>query len=213
MSEHATQLRIGGTREVIRATLNDELALDDLFDAEALWASARIRMVQEFSRRGLSTVSWPQSLHWNWAQKAAELPSSRLGPFGDIRVLGIMCQNEWQGILLAKAAEYFTRTKKEGRELIYVEYLESAPWNWEEPRIEQQARFRGVGVQLVEAAIEWSMQLGFRGRVGLHALEQAEDFYRRRCRMTDLGPDWEYKAMRYFEFTEAQAQAFLESRT
>jgi GNAT superfamily N-acetyltransferase len=212
MSEYRTKLRVGGTQKSARATLCDELALDDLFDAEALWAPARIRMVQDLARRSVPSSSWPQSLHWNWAKKAAELRPSRFGPLGDVRIIGIKVRREWQGMLLAKSVGYVTRLENRGQELVYVEYLESAPWNWEEPKIEQHARYRGVGTQLVEMAIRWSEQLGFLGRIGLHALDQAADFYRRRCGMTDLGPDSGYQGMRYFEFTGEQAQIFLEDK-
>jgi hypothetical protein len=73
----------------------------------------------------------------------------------------------------------------------------------------QEPLYRGVGPQLLEMATRWSEQLGFKGRLGLHSLPQAESFYRDRCQMTDLGPDANYTGMRYFEMTEAQAQRIL----
>jgi len=47
MREHATKLKIGRTSKVVDAVLFDDLSLDDLFDAEAIWAPARIRTLQE----------------------------------------------------------------------------------------------------------------------------------------------------------------------
>lgn len=41
-------------------------------------------------------------------------------------------------------------------------------------------RLRGVGTALVTAAVALSEDEGFKGRIGLHSLPQAEDFYRRR---------------------------------
>jgi hypothetical protein len=69
-------------------------------------------------------------------------------------------------------------------------------------------RFKGIGRILLGAAISLSFHEEFAGRIGLHALPQAEDWYRHVCGMTDLGVDG--KKMRYFEMTEAQAKAFLE---
>ena len=39
---------------------------------------------------------------------------------------------------------------------------------------------------------------------------QADDFYRRRCGMTDLGADPNYQNLRYFEMTEEQSRVFIE---
>lgn len=98
------------------------------------------------------------------------------------------------------------------QELVYVEYVETAPWNWPLPRINQEPRSRAVGPQLFEMAIRWSKQIGFKGRVGLHSLPQAEEFYRDRCRMTDLELDRAYQNLRYFEMTQTQAENYLSRR-
>jgi hypothetical protein len=102
-----------------------------------------------------------------------------------------------------------TRLAPTGRDQVYIDYVEIAPWNWKLGTIGQTGRFQGVGIQLIETATRWSQAEGFRGRVGLHALSQAEDFYRHRCGMTDGGPDSSYDDLRYFEFTEEQANRFL----
>jgi hypothetical protein len=66
-----------------------------------------------------------------------------------------------------------------------------------------------VGSVLLAAAIQLSIDEEFLGRLGLHSLPQADDWYRK-CRMTDLGPDpSEKQNLRYFEMTPEQAQAFL----
>lgn len=211
MSQQSTKLLVGN--EAVDAVIHDALTLNELFDAEESWASARVRLIREHTTRGLPRTSWPESLHWNWARKAAEIEPSRLNALGDIRICGIDCKSTWQGMLLAKSAGYFTSLQPKGQELVYVHYLESAPWNWELPQVQQVAKYRGVGSQLMELSVLWSVQLGFQGRVGLHALPQAEDFYRRRCGMTDLGQDPDrdrYRGMHYFEFTVDQAKQFLE---
>ena len=58
--------------------------------------------------------------------------------------------------------------------LVYVSFIEVAPWN----RSSCPVRiFKGLGVLLLRFACERSKQLGYDGRVGLHALPQAQDFY------------------------------------
>ena len=89
----------------------------------------------------------------------------------------------------------------------YVEYLEVAPWNRAE--LGAKPRLRGVGTVLLTAAVALSNGEGFKGRIGLHSLPQADAFYRK-IGMTDLGPDAAYQNLRYFEMTVEQARAFFE---
>lgn len=95
-----------------------------------------------------------------------------------------------------------------GKDLLYLKYLETAPWNLAVNDIGQIPKFSGVGRQLMEVGVRLSEALDFRGRIGLHALPQAEGFYRH-CGMTEVGQDAQYDHLRYFEMTEEQARAFL----
>lgn len=221
MSEIRTTLKESASGELVTAVLHDELSLDDLFDAEADWAPARVRLLQRVKNAKLPTKYWPQSLHWNWARKAAALEPLRLSALGDSRLFGIRQDERWQGVLWAELCdsdnrEHRCRLGSQGRPLVYVPFVEAAPWNWDVPPLPpdvgsvQARRFKGLGSQLMECAVRWSEQQELKGRVGLHALPQAELFYRRDCQMTDLGPDKAYGGLTYFEFTEEQAQKFLE---
>ena len=70
--------------------------------------------------------------------------------------------------------------------------------------------YRGVGSLLIAAAIQLSLDEGFKGRIGLHSLPQADAFYANTCGMSNLGPDPSYQNLSYFEMTAEQAQAFIE---
>ena len=94
-----------------------------------------------------------------------------------------------------------------GDPLIYVDYLESAPWNLKISGV--APRFIGVGTVLIAEAVHLSLDTGLEGRVGLHSLPQAETFYRSRCGMTDLGRDPRYFDLTYFEFAGQQAIRWL----
>jgi hypothetical protein len=209
MSLHPTKLKVRATGEWVDANLHDELDLKSLLDAEVDWAPARIRLVQKCLAQGIRRQDWPQSLHWDWARKAAQLHEIFGNALSAERFMGIECGGKWQGLLLGECARHRSRTSPPPRELVYVEFVESAPWNWELRDVGQEPFYRGVGPQLLEMAARWSEQLGFKGRLGLHSLPQAEDFYRDRCQMTDLGPDATYQDLHYFEMTEAQAKTFL----
>src|SRR5258706_1341 len=78
---------------------------------------------------------------------------------------------------------------------------------WNRFRLVPEPQFKGIGRLLLAAAISLSVSEEFAGRIGLHALPQAESWYRDVCGMTDLGIDG--TGMRYFEMTEAQAQTFV----
>ena len=93
-----------------------------------------------------------------------------------------------------------------GKPLVYVEYLEVAPWNRSDSA---EQRFRGVGTALMTAAVDLSLSEGFGGRMALHSLPQAENYYRDFCGMTDLGIDASYDNLHYFEMTTHQAAQFI----
>ena len=96
------------------------------------------------------------------------------------------------------------------KHLAYVEYLEAAPWN--RRSVTDKPRYRGVGTILMAAAIQLSIDDGNHGRIGLHALPQADTFYRDVCGMIDLGPDALYSPhhpLRYFEMTPTQAALMI----
>jgi len=86
--------------------------------------------------------------------------------------MGIECGGDWQGLLLGECTRHRFRTTSPPKELVYVEFIESAPWNWKIELIGQEPLYRGAGPQLLEMATRWSEQLGFDGRLGLHSLPQ-----------------------------------------
>jgi len=211
VSTHPTKVERVATGELIDAELHDALSLNDLLDAEALWAPAKIKIAKDFLNRSVPREKWPQSLHWNWAQKAVDLQRYAPGRLTPYRFFGLSAEGKWQGLLLGCCVGHPTRLAPAGRDLVYVDFVETAPWNWRVSEISQGPLLKGVGLQLVELAVRWSEDLGFRGRVGLDSLPQADAFYAGPCGMTDLGPDPKYTPhLRYFEFDELQARRFLE---
>lgn len=98
--------------------------------------------------------------------------------------------------------------------VVYVDFVEAAPWNRREPpdrnqHTIQSPRFTGVGTLLIAEAIRASMGRGANGRIGLHSLPAAEDFYASRCKMTRLGSDPNYHGLAYFEYPEGVAAPWL----
>jgi hypothetical protein len=190
------------THALVDATLETELAPAQLIAIEAVWGPARLAAVQQRIASGSPAGQFPQHWHWNWADKAANLQ------FLAYRCLGTECQGQMQGLMMVKTAGCAARLPPDvGQPLVYVDYLEVAPWNLR--ALTDTPRFGGIGVRLIEAAVRLSRDEGFHGRVGLHSLPQAEAFYRDTCRMVCLGADASYEDLPYYELTREKAAAFL----
>jgi hypothetical protein len=128
-----------------------------------------------------------------------------------LRFLGIQCEDEWQGFLIAFTDWECRLPEQENQGMVYVDYLSTAHWNLS--GFTATPRFRGVGLLLIREAVKISHAMGYEGRIGLHSLPQAEGFYRGRCGMNDVGKDKRYYNLRYFEMTAAQAEAFLATKS
>ncbi len=88
--------------------------------------------------------------------------------------------------------------------LVYVSFLEVAPANRSNA---PDRKVHGSGPALIRIAADASYQRGYHGRVGLHSVAGAIDFYRR-LGFRSLDCPNEYHEL-YMELDEAGAQALL----
>jgi GNAT superfamily N-acetyltransferase len=190
-------------QQAVPAELRDAIEVAQLQDWKAHWQPALIAILQEMDRRGVPRSQWPQSWHWNWEAKSAQVQGLLA-----FRGFSVTCGGMTQGLMRVDLTKFAREPSQAGKPLVYVDYLEVAPWNRAE--LDQTPRLKGVGSALVTAAVALSEEEGFKGRIGLHSLPQADAFYRDRCGMSDLGPDPAVQNLRYFELTADRAQAFLE---
>ena len=214
MAIHRTKLKRTAGDVDVAAALHDWLPRPALFDAEHEWCRERVAVARALADVGVGPTDsgWPQDLHWSWAYKAAACRLPRLEASGDVRLFGVKADRRWQGLLLGLSEGHTSRLAPLQEPLVYIDYIEAAPWNWDVRPIRQVGRFKGVGTQLMELAVRWSMSLGFEGRIGLHSLPQAKGFYSGRCQFRELGVDPNYHRLTYFELTAAGARTFLGSR-
>jgi len=196
MNTSVGYLKRDDTREMVEASLLDEVSDSHLSMWEASWSPA----MQSFCA-GRPLADRPQDHHWDWRRKAEGLL-----PLLGYHSFALLCQNELQGLMLINDLKSARLASQFGKPLAYVEFLATAPWN--RPEMHQRPRYRGVGTVMVGAVVELSFELGYSGRVGLHALPAAEHFYRDTCKMTELGKDAAHQNLMYFEMTENQAEAF-----
>jgi hypothetical protein len=121
-------------------------------------------------------------------------------------LVAVSTENEVQGLLAVLRRPQRSRMRDDY--VVYLDYLESAPWNLRNTG--QPPRFLGVGTVLMAEAIRMSHEEGFEGRVGLHSLPQAETFYEK-CKMTRVGIDPRYYDLIYFEYAGQHGLDWLKS--
>jgi hypothetical protein len=195
-NESATILR-SASRQPVAAQLHLALTVQQLADVEAKWKMLRYEAVMEHLKPGAPRNQIPENWHWDWSAKA-----SRSGTVG-VRIMGIECEGDWQGLIMTASIGYQARlAPDEGKALIYVKYVESAPWNLKS--MTGSPKFAGVGFRLIEAAVLESVDAGHDGRLGLHALPAAQAFYQRLGFVT-TGPDKAVEDLPYFELTVTAA--------
>ena len=199
MKRIPTTLVSKATGEPVAAVLLSGVTRKVMEEVELAWASLRIEGAKRIKAAGGRV---PEHWHWSWQRKAG---------YADLlayHCFGVECDGEMQGLMLVNTTNAVSRaTGHRGKPLVYVDYIEVAPWN--SKALTESPRFGAVGVRLIEAAVRYSMDEGFAGRVGLHSLPQSEGFYEGTCRMTRGEIDMKYEGLRWFEFTGSGAKEFL----
>lgn len=190
------------TGDSVEAELRDAIEDTDLHDWKSKWQPEIDALREDLERRSVPRNQWPQSLHWNW-QRKMDFADGLIG----IRGFSVTVQGETQGLALVDLTKSAREPSQLGKALVYLDYLEVAPWNRAD--LGRAIKLKGVGTALLTAVVALSEVEDFKGRMGLHSLPQSEEFYRQWCGMTDLGPDAAYSGLRYFEMTAEQASSFL----
>ncbi|MDQ2948065.1 MAG: GNAT family N-acetyltransferase [Acidobacteriota bacterium] len=204
MSDRSTTyLKDRRTGQMVEAMLIDGVSREDVERAESSWRPALDQNLAELKRSGVRKGPWPEHGHWDWRKKREAIEGLIA-----YRMFGVECEGEMQGLMLVSTAGHPCRiTEQKGKEQVYIDFVASAPWN--SPGLVESPRYGLVGRVLIATAVHVSLDEGFRGRIGLHSLPQAETFYAANCGMTDLGKDMKKEGLRYFEMTSAQSAAFL----
>lgn len=178
----------------VEAELLSNLDVSDLLLVERQWDLVRHNIHQQLLKAGVSRKKWPESLHWNWGTKSNQLKQLAIAGFG------IVSAGTWQAVCLTDCVSYTSRIPSSlGKPLVYLDYIEVAPWNWNIAEIGHDGEFGACGSILFDRVEQQSRDEGFKGRVGLHALPQAEEFYSQSCGMTVVGRDAAKQGLMYFE--------------
>lgn len=192
------------TNEGRNAELYHPIEEKHLNQCESQWIpfiEARLkRPIDELTSEELERLHL-RGWHWSWRNKVEERNER------EWRSFALVCEEETQGLMLAKLRVSCRLEENNGQELIYIDLVATAPWN--RPAFVDVPRYKGVGSMMIKAAIELSNEEGYNGRIGLHSLNSATGFYKR-CGMVTIGPDSNYGNLPYYEMTVESAQKFLE---
>ncbi|MFK5948173.1 MAG: hypothetical protein QM500_05325 [Methylococcales bacterium] len=188
---------------IVEAELWDAITEKNLADWEADWIPHLFVLLKSLKQKGVERRLWPQSRHWHWSDKVKAIEGKLSN-----QCFSIVCDGNTQAMMTTDLVRRAQLDVQKNSHLVYVDFLEVAPWNRGE-LIGCPPKYSGAGSILIRAAIELSKQEGFRGRIGLHSLPQANDFYANKVGMTDLGLDENYQNLRYFEMTVEQAEEYV----
>jgi hypothetical protein len=190
---------------VVAAELVDEVTSDDFLVTQLEWRPVVVEATRELVRLRAPDLV-PGHFHWDWTRKAAQLELLA------VSFIAIRHGGSLQGLMKIETVGHACRLPEQaGKPLVYIDYLETAPWNVKSlmKALDRPTRYGGVGSRLVEGAVRRSLAEEFRGRVGLHSLPTSERFYIEVCGMTPVGRDPAKQNLLWCEFTPEQAEAFL----
>lgn len=194
------------TGESVQADFIEDVNSELIAATEELWGPKSARLRAEALARGIPEEDLPlDHEHWDWRKKI------KLAKPGS-RFLGVSWEKQVQGLMKITPGGPCRLQEQSGQALVYIDYIEIAPWNL--PVLAEFPRFRRIGSYFIEAAIEISHENGCDGRIGLHSLKKAEGFYEscgmRNCGMEKLGYSLKGLEYSYFEMTPIQARSFVE---
>lgn len=192
------------TGEAVPAELIQGISQEIIDQWATSWTPVFERVRGQFERDGIPRNKWPEDAHWDWGNKMSVTKGCLA-----YDSYCIMANGSLEGLMLLNNPKFSRLPDQIGKELVYIEFLATAPWNRAElcnPR-----KYKAVGSILAQVAIELSIDYEFGGRIGLHSLPKSADFYRKTLKMTELGPDPRHQNLIYFELTPEQARNFLDA--
>ncbi len=178
VDQNSIPLKDALRQESVYATFLEDVAPSLIEEAEAVWRPEALRLKKEALLRGVSEDDLPlQHDHWDWKAKKQKSASGS-------RFFGLSYGGMMQGMMNLSPKQPCQLAEQFGKELVYIDYIEIAPWNL--LHLAEIPQYRGIGSFFLEAAIQLSQETGTEGRIGLHSLEQSEQFYYN-CGMIDCG--------------------------
>jgi len=188
----------------VDAVLFDGISEENLREYNEEWIP-KLREARERAKKLLSqgkpSAGLIEDAHWDWTSKVLQTRDSLAH-----KHFAIECESKTQGLMQVEMSMHRSRIEP-GQHMVYVDYLSVAPWN--RAPVVERPRFKLVGTILLAQAVGLSDNEGFFGRMGLHALPAAAEWYRNSIKMTSFGLDPNYEKLEYFELSQDSAKQFL----
>jgi hypothetical protein len=162
------------------------------------WKSFWIPSLDAYLKSGKKR---PEHAHWNWSRKTMDA----IFRGKEDCFFWIDCQAMTQGIMLVDQGISYLG-EDFGKKNIYVDFLQVAPWNYFKDCA--VGYYQGVGSILLMAAINYSHNCGFDGRIALESLPQSENFYLNKKMVPAVKPSGQ-SPLKYFELPTRTAQEVL----
>jgi hypothetical protein len=201
------QIIDNATDKPVDAEIFDEVTIEHFIETQQEWRPLVLKAAAQLTARG-SRELIPQHFHWDWTTKAPQL-NVIANTF-----YGIRYDDRLQGLMKLETVGQHCSCRlpeQAGNALVYVDYIEVAPWNLKPLMIAlgDKPRYGAIGTRLVEAAVLKSKDEDSKGRVALHSLPMTESFYTNACGMTPVGRDPAKQNLLWLEYTPDQAENFL----
>jgi hypothetical protein len=133
---------------------------------------------------------------WDWRRFLGESSLSQASGTGRYQNYSLWALEELQGLMILEVSGAAHPTRHQRLPQVYVEYLSVAPDN--RPNMRSPRKIMGCGSALLGTAFKVSRRLAWQGRVGLHSLPGAVNFYKGHG-FVDLGPDRSEEGLNYME--------------
>ena len=154
-------LRDRATRVEVSAEAQIDLSIRQIAEIQHRWT-----LFKE-TRPPAGNSATEEDRSWGWRSKALQITD------GVSQIVALYARGDVQGLMLINTKP--TSSRLALGHLLYVEYIESAPWN--QPKYTDHPALSNVGVALLTAARELSRRAGCLGALGLHSLAAAVPFY------------------------------------
>jgi hypothetical protein len=158
MNESLVYLKEPQSGDLVDASLFDEVTDEHL----RLWENGWVPEMQAH-RVTQPPSATPEDSHWDWRRKAGAWR-----PLLGYQSCALVCQGELQGLMLTNDMASARLPSQFGKPIVYIEFLATAPWN--RPEFRCPPKYRGCGRVFILAAIQTSIDAGYKGRIGLHSL-------------------------------------------